>query len=392
MRVLQLHTRYRMAGGEDALVAYEAQELTAAGHDVGQVVLDNPSSVIASAVALVRSADNTSVRRALARRLEQQRPDVAHLHNTWFAMSPSVLDALREARVPTVMTVHNYRMLCANAMLYRAGAPCEDCIGQGQWPALRHRCYRGSAAASAAAARSIARQRRGGTWSHVDLLLCPTEFVARKLAAAGIPQERLRVKPHFVPDPGSRTCAPSSSRRVVFVGRLEAEKGVEDLLEAWARHQPKWLTLDVVGDGSQRQMLESRHVPGVRFLGPVTGGQVSTALLGARALVFPSRWYETFGLVVAEALAAGIGVVVPAGGAAAEVAGSAALPFDGVRGSARVETLVGALRQLEDDCLVDELGSKGRARWEDAFRPGAGVTDLVAAYAEAQRALRVRAH
>jgi glycosyltransferase involved in cell wall biosynthesis len=381
-----------MPGGEDALVAYEAEELRAAGHDVDQVVLDNPTSVLASAVALVRSADNTAVRRALARRLERQRPDVAHLHNTWFAMSPSVLDAIREAGVPTVMTVHNYRMLCANAMLYRAGAPCEDCIGHGQWPAVRHRCYRGSAPASAAAARSIAVQRRRETWSHVDLLLCPTDFVARKLAAAGISQERLRVKPHFVPDPGPRTSAPSSSGRVVFVGRLEAEKGVEDLLEAWARHQSTRLRLDVVGDGSRRQRLESRHVPGVRFLGPANPGQVSATLLGARALVFPSRWYETFGLVVAEALAAGIGVVVPAVGAAAEVAGSAALHFAGVRDSERVESLVGALRQLEDDSLVDQLGVKGRARWEGAFRPRAGVADLVAAYAEAQRALPVPVH
>src|SRR5215207_2908686 len=145
MRVLQLHTRYREPGGEDRVLAAEAELLRSAGHEVEQVLAENPESAAATATALLRSPWNGASRRAVERAVAAFRPDVAHVHNTWFALSPSVVAALGAAAVPTVMTVHNYRLMCVNGMFLRNGRPCTDCLGRVPWPGVRHRCYRGSA-------------------------------------------------------------------------------------------------------------------------------------------------------------------------------------------------------------------------------------------------------
>jgi len=125
MRVLQLHTRYRQAGGEDMVVAAERAALEGAGHEVHAHIEENPEGPLAASGALLGSLWNPRSARRLVDAVDATRPDVAHVHNTWFATSPSVLSVLRRRRVPVVMTLHNYRLVCANAMFLRDGAPCE---------------------------------------------------------------------------------------------------------------------------------------------------------------------------------------------------------------------------------------------------------------------------
>jgi len=165
MRILQLHTRYRQAGGEDRVVAAEADLLRSAGHTVEQLLADNPRSSMAAAGAMLKSPWNSASRQAVERAVARFKPDVAHVHNTWYALSPSVLDELRASRVPTVMTVHNYRLMCVNGMLLRDGGPCEDCVGRSPLPGIRHRCYRNSVVASTVAAATIGYNRRRKTWA-----------------------------------------------------------------------------------------------------------------------------------------------------------------------------------------------------------------------------------
>jgi hypothetical protein len=156
LRVLQVHTHYREEGGEDSVVRAEAELLRSAGHDVVVHQARNPSGALATGASLAMSPWNPLAAREVRRLAERVRPDVAHVHNTWYALSPSVLAALSAAAVPVVMTLHNYRLLCANAQLFRDGRPCEDCVGSHPWHGVRHRCYRGSALASAPAAATIA--------------------------------------------------------------------------------------------------------------------------------------------------------------------------------------------------------------------------------------------
>jgi glycosyltransferase involved in cell wall biosynthesis len=382
MRVLQLHTRYRETGGEDRVVAAEADLLRSAGHQVEQVLADNPVSPLAAAAALLKAPRNPASRRAVERAVARFEPDVAHVHNTWYALSPSVLDGLRASRVPTVMTVHNYRLMCVNGMLLRDGGPCEDCVGTSPLPGIRHRCYRNSAIASTAAAATIAYNRRRKTWADgVHLYLAPTEFVRGRLVDGGFPADRVQVKPHFVEDPGPRPAPPSESQTVLHVGRLSADKGGHALLDAWAALGTTDLELVCIGDGPLRDELARRRVPAVRFVGSVSQREVRSWMLRARVLVAPSAWYETFGLVVAEAMAAGLPVIVPTGGALAEVAAGGAVEPENVEtaGSAG-DQLATSLLRARDDGIVDFAGACGRARFSAHYTTTVGLTRLVETY------------
>jgi glycosyltransferase involved in cell wall biosynthesis len=380
MRVLQLHTRYREAGGEDRVVAAEAELLRSSGHLVEQVLADNPVSSLAAAGALLKAPRNTASRRAVERAVARFQPDVAHVHNTWFAMSPSVLDGLRASGVPTVMTVHNYRMMCVNGMLLRDGGPCEDCLGKSPLPGIRHRCYRSSVIASTVAAATIAYNRRS-TWRHaVDLYIAPTEFVRSRLLDAGFPAEQVEVKPHFVSDPGPRRAPPSRSRTVLFVGRLSAEKGLDALLDAWAGLPTRDLELVCIGTGPLRDSLTEPQIGSVRFVGSLPRAEVRAWMLRARVLVAPSPAYETFGLVVAEALAAGLPVVVPRDGALREVAADAALEPEHETGSTADDHLAGSLSRIYDDSVIDFAGARGRARFLAHYTATVGLTRLIRIY------------
>jgi glycosyltransferase involved in cell wall biosynthesis len=383
MRILQLHTRYREAGGEDRVVAAEAELLRSAGHLVEQVLADNPVSSMAAAVALLKAPRNPASRRDVERAVARFNPDVAHVHNTWYALSPSVLDVLRASGVPTVMTVHNYRLMCVNGMLLRDGQPCEDCIGRSPLPGVRHRCYRNSMVASTVAAATIGYNRRRSTWDRaVDLYLAPTQFVRDKLIDGGFPADRIRVKPHFVEDPGPRQAPPSQSHTVLSVGRLAPDKGCHALLDAWEALGDTELELVFIGDGPLREELSRRRVPRVRFIGSVGPEEVRSRMLRARVLVATSTWYETFGLVVAEAMAAGLPVIVPSGGALAEVAadGAAVEPDNLETACLAADRLTASLLRARNHDVVDAAGACGRARFSAHYTRPMALARLVNTY------------
>ncbi len=155
MRILQIHNSYRNLGGEDSVVRSDAALLRAAGHDVVEYMVANPPGRLGAAGALAVSSWNPISARQLAEIADRTKPDIAHVHNTWYRASPSVLGTLRKKGIGVVLTVHNFRLVCANGLLYRNGAPCTDCVGTHPWRGVVHRCYRDSFVASTAAVGSI---------------------------------------------------------------------------------------------------------------------------------------------------------------------------------------------------------------------------------------------
>jgi glycosyltransferase involved in cell wall biosynthesis len=388
VKVLQLHTRYREPGGEDVVVASEAELLRAAGHEVVAHHVTNPASSAASAAKLATSAWSPAAARQVKALVERERPDVAHVHNTWYALTPSVVAALDKAGVPVVVSLHNHRMLCVNADLLRDGLPCESCVGKVPWRGIVHRCYRDSAVSSAASALAITANRAAGTWDrHVRLFLCLTEFARGLFVRGGLPADKLVVKPNFVPDPGRRELAPSASRTLLTVGRLEARKGVAPLLDAWARLGPDHgMELVMIGDGPLRAALEARALPGVRLLGRRSPDEVRRLMRSARALVFPSVLYEGQPMVTLEAFAAGLPVLASDLGGNGELVGTVGKhwvvpPADR---AAWAEALAGLARM--PDFEVDEAGAHGRRLYEAQFTPEAAVHALQRAYADAMGA------
>lgn len=314
MRIVLVHNSYQLPGGEDSVYRNERDLLTRRGHEVIEYRRSNDEvSRFVSPLALAKNTIWASDTRTEFRNLLlREKPDVVHVHNTFVRISPSIYWACRDAGVPVVQTLHNYRLLCPGANLFREGRVCEECIASGVWRGVRNACYRESRAATAVVAVMLATHRVLGTWSRlIDLYLVPTEFARRKFIAGGLPAEKIVVKPNFVdPDPGfgngERTFA-------LFVGRLSAEKGLHTLLNAW-RLLPLPIPLKIIGDGPMRGELEDfvrrNQLSSVSFLGAQPWDQAMAAMKQARCLVFPSECYEgALPLTVVEAFACGAPVI-----------------------------------------------------------------------------------
>jgi glycosyltransferase involved in cell wall biosynthesis len=387
MKILQLHAGYRVPAGEDSVVANEAETLTRGGHEVRQLIVPNPTALGPSVVMLARSVHNRPIGALVRSEIEAFGPDVVHVHNTWFSLSSSAVTAATKAGVAVVMTVHNYRFGCVGADLFRDGAVCTACVGRSPVAGVAHGCYRGSRLLSAAMAAEIAvTRRRGVVHDAVARFVAPSGFMADRLVDIGLPADRLVVKPHFVADPGPRTAAASSSGEVLMVGRLAAGKGLHTLIEAWSqrprRHDAAGgaRTLSIVGDGPLADDLRrSAHDDTVRFDGWQPRHAVVERMLAARALVMPSEWYEPFGMVLIEAMSAGLPVIVSTVAGARTIVGA---PAELVVPPGDPAALALAIDRL-DDATVDAVGAANRTRFEADYSEDAGLAALESLYAEA---------
>lgn len=380
-RVLQVHVSYRQPGGEDTVAEAERKLLEAAGHEVIPVRLRNQHRNLSSAIQLARYPWDPAVVHMFARIVNRNQPDIAHFHNTWFAISPAVLRYMSGLGLPLLATIHNYRLLCVNAALFRDGQPCERCVGHTLWSGIRYRCYRNSLMASSAAAIGVHTHRALDTWSSsVRQLLTPSNFLRDRLVSAGFDSAKITVKPNFVHDLGARHDRPSASRRVLFIGRLSREKGAALALDAWKRAAPQNLELTIIGDGPQRAELMRSAPPSVTFTGQVDYAWIRKELLRSRALIVPSQWHETGGpLVALEAFSAGVPVMGSVIGSLSETLAPLGSPW-GVIHYDSPEEWARALRCLDDSQLVDVTGAMARSVYEAQYSPGIALSSLESIY------------
>ncbi len=319
MKILMVHTYYRIRGGEDESFDAEARLLEQQGHDVVKVVFHNED--LASRPFWTQAAATLWNREAYARIrqvLQVHRPDVVHVQNTFPLASPAVIHAAKKANVPVVMTLRNYRLLCVNAGLFRGGRPCEDCLGKVPWRGVVRRCYRNSFPASMVVAGMVTLHRALRTWQMVDRFVVLSEFSRSKFLQAGFPKDRMVIKPNFVhPDPG---LGDGKGGYALFVGRLSPEKGLDTLLEAWTRLHRR-IPLRIVGDGplARRVQEASERCPGIMWLGRRPLRETYVLMGEATLVVVPSIVYETFGRVAVEAFARGTPVVASRIGALKEI-------------------------------------------------------------------------
>jgi glycosyltransferase involved in cell wall biosynthesis len=306
-----LHNHYQQLGGEDQVFAAEAGLLEARDHRVLRYTMHNDQVSGLNPLTLAKATVwNGEVYRELRALMRGERPQVAHFHNTFPLISPAAYYAAKAEGVPVVQTLHNYRLLCPNALFFRDGRVCEDCLGKSvPWPGVIHACYRGSRPASAAVAAMLTAHRGLGTWTRtVDVYIALTEFARQKFIQGGIPAEKIVVKPNFVyPDPGS---GEGRGEYALFVGRLSPEKGVDTLLEAWEQLGGR-IPVKIVGEGplEDRVAEATQKLEGVEWLGKQSGERVMALMKEARVLLLPSLCHENFPRVVIEAYAAGLPVV-----------------------------------------------------------------------------------
>jgi glycosyltransferase involved in cell wall biosynthesis len=320
MRVLQVYNEYRTYGGEDTVVHLEADLLRQHGHQVELLRVSTRELEMASSLRLVSAAFGTlwSFRgySMMKKAIAHFSPDIVHVHNTFPLLSPSVFWAAETAGVPVVQTLHNYRLTCANALLLREDRPCQECVGHFPWAGLRHRCFGSSLPRTAAVTGMNLIHRWLGTYeAKVHAFIALTPFSKDILTRAGLPRERIHLKPNFSPE----TVKLTSPRlhRFVYVGRIARFKGAHLLLDAWARLSSTGHQLLMVGDGPDRAELEKRFArhENILWCGNQSREKVLDLIAASRWLVQPSLAYENFPMSVLEALSAGTPVIVPNHGA-----------------------------------------------------------------------------
>ncbi len=315
MKILLIHNEYRQPGGEEVVVEQERQLLQQAGHQVVHYRRSNVETEGISGLgqlSLVKKIVWASdARQDVALLLRNQKPQIVHVHNTFMVISPSIYSACREAGVPVVQTLHNFRLFCPAAFFYRDGHVCEDCSDHSLWRGIQHACYRQSRPTTAAVALMLEFHRLRHTWEQgIDTFIALNEFARNKFISLGLPAEKVCVKPNFLySDPGKRT---EPGQYAMFAGRLSPEKGVSTLLSAWARLKTR-IPLRIIGDGPLLPTLQAeaakRGLSDVHFEGRLNREQTLAAFKGASFMLFPSLWYENFPMVIAEAFACSTPVI-----------------------------------------------------------------------------------
>lgn len=387
MHVLVVHNRYGSAqpSGENKVVDQEVELLREGGHRVEMFERRSDDigamSLLAKVAVPLRVPWNPAVRSELATRLRTERPDIVHVHNVFPLLSPAVLAACADAGVPAVATLHNYTQVCPPGTLQRDGRPCTECVGSTPLPAVRHGCYRGSRLATVPLAVSLSANRRRW-WAGVERFLCISAAQRDVLVRAGMPAERLAVKHNFVPDPDARRT--DAGEHVLYLGRLAEAKGVRLLMAAWdeiAASGGVGVPLVIAGTGPLEAEVAAWAAgrDDVRYVGLYDTAECQKAIARSVAVVAPSTWLEAFGLVVVEAMAAGVPVVAAGHGAFVE------LVEDGVTGllhkPGESASLSSCIRRIAGEPARNrEMGEAARRRYEQGFSPTVGLDRLVDEY------------
>lgn len=333
MKILVVHNRYRIRGGEDSVFETETAMLRDGGHTVvtwekSNADIPERQGFVGKIRLFLSTVWSRSSYREMRERLRTERPDVVHVHNFFPQFSPSIFWACAAEHVPVVMTLHNYRLTCLNGYLFRASERkiCERCLGRSPIHGVCRRCYRDSLSASFTVAAMLSVHRLLGTWRRkVTRYIALTDFAKSKFIEAGLPADRIVVKPNVIDIPSDLPelppLPPDHPPHVIFIGRLSPEKGVDVLLRAWALLQSDPSAppaeLHIIGDGPERPFLEklahSTPAHPIVFHGALPRPLALAHLRQSSHLVFPSLWYETFGLAVYEALFFGVPILVSSG-------------------------------------------------------------------------------
>jgi glycosyltransferase involved in cell wall biosynthesis len=395
MKALLVHEYYRSSSssGEDRVFEREKELLQKNGLTVKALTFKNDLIGTKQGPSVLKTALYTpwspTGKRMIREAVHDFRPDVVHFHNTFPVLSPSAVYQADKMGCATVQTLHNFRTVCAQAMLMQPGGICEKCIGQYPWPALAMKCYRNSLIATLPLVANIALHRFLRTWQNkVNRFIVLSEFNKKIFVRAGFPDKKIRVKPNFFEDKSQKIrFKPPKENSWLFIGRLKEEKGVHLLPEVWKRLGNNAPLLHIVGDGPCRNDIERKIIAhGLKkkiiMHGLCSSQKVNEMLNLSSLLVLPSIWYEGFPLVIGEAYAAGVPV------AASKIGTPASVVIDRVTGihflPGDTDDMVKQLSLLiEQPDILQKMGRNARNEYENKYTSERNFSMLMNIYQEA---------
>lgn len=388
MRILLIHNRYRSSApsGENRVVDQEGEALEALGHEVIRFGRSSDEieqwSVAKKASLPARTIWSRETGRDLTAMLREHRPDVVHVHNTFPLLGAAVLYACRDAQAPVVATIHNYKLACANGTFFRRGAVCHDCADGLPVRAVLHGCYRGSRAATAPVALGMSLHRRA--WkSLVSAYVFISAAQRDLLRGVDLAPDRVFVRHNLIPRRSRPRMAPTPT--VVYAGRLDEAKGVRLLMAGWDGYRKKSgepaLNLVIAGGGPLGDEVAAwaSARPSVEMTGIVSSDRCAELISQARAVLLPSAWEETFGLVAVEAMAAGVPPIAAGHGSFTELITPG---VDGVLFSpGDPDALALAIADVERNPEQYEVyGDQARKTYEKRFDPERSAEELLGIY------------
>ncbi len=289
--------------------------------------------------------------------------DIGYILNIYNYMSHSIIHTFRKRRIPVVMRLGDYHLLCPSYLFLRNGSVCTLCLAGNYTHGLRHRCLKGRASVSAVRVLSMFVQRMLGLFQLVDAFVTPCRFMRSMLLRAGFPPQRI----HVITSPVAERNLPASTPKgshILFFGRISYEKGLDNLIKAY-QQLPYTVDLVLIGrsyDG-ERERLEKLILPArrnhIRFLGFMEGEELTRWIAGALFTVTPSRWYDNAPLSVYESLLLGVPVL------ASNIGGIPEQIEDGVSGKlfdpeSVSDLLKGLIWMLSDTDRLSAMGRSGR--------------------------------
>jgi glycosyltransferase involved in cell wall biosynthesis len=384
-RVLQVHNRYVWSpGGEISVLESEAELLRNQGIHVDQFFVDNPEEIsglgnkIKAAKNVIWSTESLErVRQAI----RQSKPDIVHVHNFFIHLSPSVYKACNLEGVPVVQTLHNFRTCCAAANLLRDNRACQDCVGRFPLPALKHKCYRGSLAATVPLVLMQQVNRWNGAFTKMcDGYIALSEFAKEIFARSGLPESKIYVKGHSTVDPGDKPLTRENT--VVFLGRFTDEKGPEVVVKAWVNAMPPGWKLLMFGAGPLEQSIKeiAKSDPSIEFPGWADPTDIPDLLRQTKFTINSSHCYETFGLSLIEAMAVGNIPIVPDHGQMPEIVDSPkiGLAFQPSDDKHLRQVILNAVTMSQSE--YDQRSSAARNRYLKHYTPEKNYQNLLAIY------------
>lgn len=385
MKILVIHNQYLEKGGEDRVVDAEIKMLKDSGN---QVVCYKCSNNDIKSFGFFKKIKflfkdinwNRKSYEEIKKMAREEKPDLAHIHNIFIYLSPSVYFALKETGIPVVQTLHNYRLICLKGTFYANNRICEDCLSGSCMRAVFKRCWRGSFILSAFLARMLYKNTKSKMFQeNVDAFITLSEFSRNKFKQAGFPEEKLFVKSNFV---DFRLNEEKKENYGLFLGRLVDYKGVDALLKAYAKLDKHYLK--IIGGGPMFDEVRKRikNSKNIQLLGMLPYGEAMDYLRKAAFVVFPSECYENMPLTIIESLASGTPVIASNLGAMKE------LVEDNITGllfkTQDPEDLVKKIRFLTDNNeLYEKMKANARKRYEAKFTKQINCDNLMNIYNKA---------
>lgn len=341
MKILNINKFYYIQGGADRHFLDLEKLLIQKGHTVTPFSMKNKknlptpySKYFVSKVDLSKVNFKTNVFKIASRILysfearkkikiiiKKEKPDIAHIHNIYHQISPSILGVLKKNKIPIVMTVHDYKLICPNYSLFQKNQICEKCKKHRYYQCFLNQCVKDSLAASFLNMIEMYFHKFFRFYErYVDLFICPSEFLREKLIQWGLPEKKLLTLPYFVKPLNAKSKLKTKSY-ILYFGRLSKEKGLDQLLTVMKK-LPE-IKLKIVGTGPEKTKLltfiRQNQLENVQFLGYLQGQKLKKIILESRFVIVPSIWQEIFGLVILESFRLGKTVLAAKKGGMIEI-------------------------------------------------------------------------